>query len=477
MRVFRIQTDGAAPSVYTQYLYGSSGQRVMKSTYYQGGNYETTVYIGNVFEHQRSITAAATVENNSIHVMDNRTRIAIVRVGNALPGDAAPNVPIKYHFSDHLGSSNLVVDITGAWINREEYLPYGETSFGSFARKRYRFTGKERDEESGFNYHGARYYAPWLARWTSCDPAGLHGGYNSYEYCHGAPTVHIDDNGRNPLLLIVLVLAIISFKHDDPGGSDIRPVMSLTPPGAAVAAFSYGYEAGHAEAQHQMVEKQLQSVASQGNQGPASEERFVQLTKGSAALRDQAITSLVSGVATAAFSEPTAGSRAPLQSPKPPVRVNLLEPKPLQPRPAEVGFGPPRSGGSPEAARQYAYQVTGGAEKATYVQGPPGTSPVEFEGVNGGVLVEAKRASGRGSFYDISGPDKFTLQVKIPRILEQEERQVRALQSSGQAAGLKGIEWRVADEMVANQLQDLMNQKGLPITVTAVPAAKVPAGN
>ena len=35
------------------------------------------------------------------------------------------------------------------FINREEYFPYGETSFGSFARKRYRFTGKERDEESG----------------------------------------------------------------------------------------------------------------------------------------------------------------------------------------------------------------------------------------------------------------------------------------------------------------------------------------
>ena len=39
--------------------------------------------------------------------------------------------------------------------------------------KRYRYTGKERDEENGLYYHGARYYAPWLGRWTSCDPAGL----------------------------------------------------------------------------------------------------------------------------------------------------------------------------------------------------------------------------------------------------------------------------------------------------------------
>ena len=44
----------------------------------------------------------------------------------------------------------------GALVNREEFTPYGETSFGSFAKKRYRFTGKERDEESGLNYHGAQ---------------------------------------------------------------------------------------------------------------------------------------------------------------------------------------------------------------------------------------------------------------------------------------------------------------------------------
>jgi RHS repeat-associated protein len=37
--------------------------------------------------------------------------------------------------------------------------------------KRYRYTSKERDRENGFTYHGARYYAPWLGRWTAVDPA------------------------------------------------------------------------------------------------------------------------------------------------------------------------------------------------------------------------------------------------------------------------------------------------------------------
>jgi len=38
------------------------------------------------------------------------------------------------------------------------------------AAKRYRYEGKERDEESGLYYHGARYYMPWLCRWTAVDP-------------------------------------------------------------------------------------------------------------------------------------------------------------------------------------------------------------------------------------------------------------------------------------------------------------------
>ena len=63
-----------------------------------------------------------------------------MQVGAAHPSDPTP--PVKYHLGDHLGSSHLALggaDATGrAFINREEYFPYGETSFGGFARKRYR---------------------------------------------------------------------------------------------------------------------------------------------------------------------------------------------------------------------------------------------------------------------------------------------------------------------------------------------------
>src|SRR5262249_8013388 len=123
------------------------------------------------FEHRRRLrggTVAA--EHTTLHVLGDKRRVATVRAEGPLDtGDAAPDV--QYHLGDHLGGSALVLDRAGAWVNREEYTPFGETSFGGFARKRYRFGGKERDEESGLYYFGARYYAPWVARWTTPDPS------------------------------------------------------------------------------------------------------------------------------------------------------------------------------------------------------------------------------------------------------------------------------------------------------------------
>ena len=50
----------------------------------------------------------------------------------------------------------------------------------------------ERDEETGLSYHGARYVATWLGRWTSCDPIGIDDGANIYLYGHGNPVSFVD---------------------------------------------------------------------------------------------------------------------------------------------------------------------------------------------------------------------------------------------------------------------------------------------
>ncbi|OWY64946.1 hypothetical protein B7486_44570 [cyanobacterium TDX16] len=197
MRVYRTQAGNSEPSVYAYYLYDASGQRVKKLVRRGANEYEVTIYIDGVFEYHRLVKPGETRENNTLHVMDNQSRVALIRVGDAFPGEGVPSVKVKYHLGDHLGSSNLVIDDAGGWINREEYTPYGETSFGSFARKRYRFTGKERDEESGLYYHGARYYAPWIGRWVSCDPAGMVDGTNVYAYVRNNPCSLVDLKGTD----------------------------------------------------------------------------------------------------------------------------------------------------------------------------------------------------------------------------------------------------------------------------------------
>jgi RHS repeat-associated protein len=193
LAAFATQAEGSEPSIHAQYLYDASGERVKKLVRRQGGAIEVTHYVGGVEHHRWSGNSDG--ENTHIHVMDDKARIAIVRVGLAAPGDGGPEV--QFHLGDHLGSGTVVVDATGAVTNREEFTPYGETSFGSFARKRYRFTGKERDEESGLGYHGARYFAPWNARWISCDSSEIEECAGLYGYCLCSPLRYVDPSGNN----------------------------------------------------------------------------------------------------------------------------------------------------------------------------------------------------------------------------------------------------------------------------------------
>jgi len=82
---------------------------------------------------------------------------------------------VRYQHPNHQSSCTLETDDTGKIISYEEYHPFGTTSYQATnaaitaSYKRYRYTGMERDEETGLNYHNARYYIPWLGRWLNCD--------------------------------------------------------------------------------------------------------------------------------------------------------------------------------------------------------------------------------------------------------------------------------------------------------------------
>jgi RHS repeat-associated protein len=136
--------------------------------------------------------------------MDDCSRVAMVETKTVdTTGGAAPPVArTRYQLADHLESTLLEVDATGSVISYEEYHPYGSSAYRAatsdveVSPKRYRYTGMERDDETGLAYHGARYYAPWLGRWTAADPSGMVDGPNLYLYARANPLRFRDPSGN-----------------------------------------------------------------------------------------------------------------------------------------------------------------------------------------------------------------------------------------------------------------------------------------
>ncbi len=129
------------------------------------------------------------LERQTVHLADAGGSVAIIDSPVRDDYGTGEVQLVRYQYSNHLGTATLELDDSGDIISYEEYYPFGTTSFQSgrttaeVSLKRYRFTGKERDEETGMYYHGARYYIPWLCRWSAVDP--LEGDYtpwSSYNY-------------------------------------------------------------------------------------------------------------------------------------------------------------------------------------------------------------------------------------------------------------------------------------------------------
>ncbi|MGF6555623.1 insecticidal toxin complex protein TccC [Pseudomonas sp. S30_BP2TU TE3576] len=115
-------------------------------------------------------------------------------------GPNAPEHALRYHLTDHLGSSAVELDGQGNVQSREAYYPFGGTAWEdhsdqSGAWKTIRYSGKERDA-TGLYYYGYRYFAPWLSRWINPDPAGAVDGLNLYGFVGNSPVGRVDRDGR-----------------------------------------------------------------------------------------------------------------------------------------------------------------------------------------------------------------------------------------------------------------------------------------
>src|SRR5262245_48429803 len=140
------------------YVYDGAGQRVRKVIESLNGTRQRErLYLGGFEIYREYDGVAIRLERESLHVSGDRQRIALVETQTIQNGNLVNGpVPLqRYQLGNHLGSSSVELDEGGALIAYEEYHPYGTTSFqagrsaAEVSLKRYRYSGKERDDETG----------------------------------------------------------------------------------------------------------------------------------------------------------------------------------------------------------------------------------------------------------------------------------------------------------------------------------------
>jgi RHS repeat-associated protein len=190
----------------TWYVYDAAGQRVRQVTDRSANKGEALIrkkerlYLGG-FEIYREYKNDGEVklERETLHIMDDKQRIAMVEK-RTKGMDKTPTILTRYQLGNHLNSASLELNENANIISYEEFTPFGSSSYQAVRNqtetsKRYRYSGKERDDATGLYYYGFRYYAPWLCRWMSTDPAGTVDGLNLYAFVKGNPIKLVDHLG------------------------------------------------------------------------------------------------------------------------------------------------------------------------------------------------------------------------------------------------------------------------------------------
>ena len=197
---------------WAYYQYDADKQRTRKRIDDQNnlGGYWERIYLGGYELYRRYDAANAIVEEiESHHLFEGEQRVLLVddvirpSGANARPDGLVVRgqTLFRYQYSNHLGSACLELDGARALVSYEEYHPYGTSAYRAVKSgieappKRYRYTGMERDEESGLSYHRSRSFFPAIARWISADPLGIQDGLNVYLMVSGNPIRLVDPEG------------------------------------------------------------------------------------------------------------------------------------------------------------------------------------------------------------------------------------------------------------------------------------------
>ncbi|MFJ5300397.1 RHS repeat domain-containing protein [Pseudomonas sp. NPDC088368] len=182
------------------YRYDGDGQRVRKVRVSQARSRTLTAevrYLPGLEIHRNEATG---VVRHVLTVEAGRSSVRLLHWESGKP-DGIENDQLRYSLSDHLGSSTLELDQNATLISHEGYYPFGGTAWWAARSaveanyKTVRYSGKERDA-TGLYYYGFRYYAPWLQRWVSPDPAGDVQGVNRYGFVGHSPVSNKEIDGQ-----------------------------------------------------------------------------------------------------------------------------------------------------------------------------------------------------------------------------------------------------------------------------------------
>lgn len=186
-QLVRVREDNSTGPILEEYAYDHEGNRVFKKEFNSTGDaWQTTYY----------------VDKNFIRVVNDSGSFDTVYYyhGDTLVGRKDWDEQKYFYHPDHLGSTDIVTDESGALVEKTDYLPFGEVLTGG--NDRFLFTGKEKDQATGLQYHGARYYDPEMMKFTQpdsmipdvYDPQLL----NRYAYVKNNPLKYVDPNGEAP---------------------------------------------------------------------------------------------------------------------------------------------------------------------------------------------------------------------------------------------------------------------------------------
>ena len=192
--------------------------------------------------YREKISGSLDLERATLHISDDTGRIALVDTKTYDGGViGSPTNEIRYQIGNHLQSASLELDNSAAIISydetacgsrsplkairhSEQYHPFGTSAYRlgrtstEVSLKRYRYVGKECDNETGLYYYGARYYAAWLGKFINVDPRkDDYPMWSAYVYAGNSPVTMTDVNGEGPR-----------------GGEEVPDNMFYTPDGGVV---------------------------------------------------------------------------------------------------------------------------------------------------------------------------------------------------------------------------------------------------